>query len=79
VLTTLSIVQSAVFSYAAYFLANELLKTRLKNFAFLTLMIVICNPTLSLSSIVIGYESLVASGLLISLGLSNFFSFRLFM
>lgn len=69
VLTTLSIVQSLVFSYAAYFLANELLKTRLKNFAFLTLMIVIWNPTLSLSSIVIGYESLVASGLLVSLGL----------
>ena len=68
VLTTLSIVQSAVFSYAAYFLANELLKTRLKNFTLLILMIVICNPTLSLSSIVIGYESLVASGLLISLG-----------
>lgn len=69
VLTTLSIVQSLVFSYSAYFLANELLKTRLKNFAFLTLMIVIWNPTLSLSSIVIGYESLVASGLLVSLGL----------
>ena len=69
VLTTLSIVQSAVFSYAAYFLANELLKTRLKNFTLLILIIVICNPTLSLSSIVIGYESLVASGLLVSLGL----------
>jgi hypothetical protein len=69
VLTTLSIVQSALFSYAAYFFANELLKTRLKNFSLLTLLIIICNPTLSLSSIVIGYESLVASGLLISLGL----------
>jgi hypothetical protein len=65
VLTTLSIIQSAIFSFAAYFFAIQILKTRLKKFSFITFILVIFNPTLSLSSIVIGYESLTASGVLI--------------
>jgi hypothetical protein len=69
VLTTLSIVQSLIFSYAVYFFTKELSKTRLKNFAYLTLMLILFNPTLSLSSIAVGYESLTASGLLLCLGL----------
>ena len=69
VLTTLSIVQSLIFSYAVYFFTKELSKTRLKNFAYLTLMLILFNPTLSLSSIAVGYESLTASGLLICAGL----------
>jgi len=69
VLTTLSIVQSLVFSYAVYFFATELSKTRLKRFAYLTLLLILFNPTLSLSSIAVGYESLTASGLLLCVGL----------
>jgi len=69
VLTTLSIMQSLVFSYAVYFFAKELSKTRLKKFAYLTLLLILFNPTLSLSSIAIGYESLTASGLLLCVGL----------
>jgi hypothetical protein len=69
VLTTLSVVQSLVFSYAAYFFAKELYKTRLNKFAHLTLLLILFNPTLSLSSIAVGYESLTASGLLLCLGL----------
>jgi hypothetical protein len=69
VLTTLSIVQSLIFSYAAYFFAKELSKTRLKKFAYLTLLLILFNPTLSLSSIAVGYESLTASGLLLCVGL----------
>ena len=69
VLTTLSIVQSLVFSYAVYFFATELSKTRLKRFSYLTLLLILFNPTLSLSSIAVGYESLTASGLLICVGL----------
>jgi hypothetical protein len=65
VLTILSIVQSLVFSYAVYFFAKQLYKTRLKKFAYLTLLLILFNPTLSLSSIAIGYESLTASGLLL--------------
>ena len=69
VLTTLSIVQSLIFSYAVYFFAKELSKTRLKKFAYLTLLLTLFNPTLSLSSIAVGYESLTASGLLLCVGL----------
>ena len=69
VLTTLSIVQSLIFSYAVYFFAKQLSKTRLKKFAYLTLMLILFNPTLSLSSIAVGYESLTASGLLLCVGL----------
>jgi hypothetical protein len=69
VLTTLSIVQSLIFSYAVYFFASELSKTRLKRFAYLTLLLILFNPTLSLSSMAIGYESLTASGMLLCFGL----------
>jgi hypothetical protein len=69
VLTTLSIVQSIVFSYAVYFFAKQISKTRLKKFAYLTLLLILFNPTLSLSSIAVGYESLTASGLLLCVGL----------
>jgi hypothetical protein len=69
VLTTLSIVQSLFFSYAVYFFASELSRTRLKKFTYLTFLIILFNPTLSLSSIAVGYESLTASGLLLCVGL----------
>jgi hypothetical protein len=68
-LTTLSIVQSFIFSYAVYFFATELSKTKLKKFANLALLLILFNPTLSLSSIAVGYESLTASGLLLCVGL----------
>jgi hypothetical protein len=69
VLTTLSIVQSLIFSYAVYFFAKQVSKTRLKKFDYLTLLLILFNPTLSLSSIAVGYESLTASGLLLCVGL----------
>jgi len=69
VFTTLAIVQSAFFSFAAYFFAANLVKTRLKKFSYLIFLIILLNPTLSLSSIAVGYESLAASGYLIVLGL----------
>ena len=68
-LTSLSIVQSAIFSFAAYFFALQISKTRLKKFAFLGFLLIIFNPTLSLSSIAVGYESFTASGVLIVVGL----------
>jgi hypothetical protein len=69
VLTTLAIIQSMVFAWAAYFFAIQLLRTRLKNFAFLVFILIIFNPTLSLSSITIGYESFTASGFLLLLAI----------
>ena len=69
VLTTLAVVQSAVFSFSAYFFAVQLAKTRLKNFAYLAFFMILLNPTLSLSSIAVGYESLAAAGYLLVAGL----------
>ena len=69
VLTTLSIVQSLIFSFSVYIFASQLVKTRLKKYAYLVFILIILNPTLSLSSLSIGYESLTASGFLIAVGL----------
>jgi hypothetical protein len=69
VLTTLTVVQSAIFSFSAYFFAAQLAKTRLKKFAYLTFFMILFNPTLSLSSIAVGYESIAAAGYLIVLSL----------
>ena len=69
VLTTLSIVQSLIFSFAAYIFASQLVRTRLKKYAYLVFILIILNPTLSLSSLSVGYESLTTSGFLIAAGL----------
>ena len=69
VLTTLSVVQSAIYSFAAYFFAAQIAKTRLKKFAYLAFFMILFNPTLSLSSIAVGYESPAAAGYLIVAGL----------
>jgi hypothetical protein len=68
-LTTLSIIQSAIFSFATYYFAKSLLFTRMKPYAYFILIIILINPTLSLSSMSVGYESLAASGYLLLLGM----------
>ena len=47
----------------------QLSKTKVRNYSFLVMLFLLLNPTLSLASICVGYESLAASGLLITLGL----------
>jgi hypothetical protein len=69
VLTTLAVVQSAIYSFSAYFFAAQLAKTRLKKFAYFAFFMILFNPTLSLSSIAVGYESLAAAGYLLVAGL----------
>jgi hypothetical protein len=69
VFTTLSVVQSAVYSFAVFYFAKHLAQTRLNKFAYLVFLLILLNPTLSLSSITTGYESLTASGYLIVVGL----------
>jgi len=69
VLTTLSIVQSLIFSFAVYIFASQLARTRLKKYSYLVFLLIILNPTLSLSSLSVGYESFTASGLLIATAL----------
>jgi hypothetical protein len=66
VLTTLSIIQTLVFSFSAYFFAVQLSRTRLKKYSFLVFTLIMFNPTLSLSSLAVGYESFTASGFLLA-------------
>ena len=66
---TLSVFQSLLFSYSTYFFASQLVKTKFKKYAYLVFLLILLNPTLSLASICVGYESIVASGLLIILAL----------
>jgi hypothetical protein len=57
----LSVIQSIFFAYAIYFFTNKMAKSSLKNFAFWTSIFLSFNPTLSLSSMVIGYEAPIAA------------------
>jgi hypothetical protein len=66
---TLTILQSLIYSAAVFYFAYQLSKTKLRNYSFLVMLFLLLNPTLSLASICVGYESLAASGLLITLGL----------
>lgn len=67
-MAALSIFQSALFSFAVYYFARQLSKTRLEKAVFLIFLAIILNPTLTLSSLVIGYESIVASLHLLIIG-----------
>jgi hypothetical protein len=66
---TLSFLQSLIFSLATYFFTIQVYKTRLKNYSYLIFILVLLNPTLSLNSLIIGYESLTASGFLLAIGI----------
>ena len=66
---TLSIFQSLIFSFSTYFFASQLAKTKFKKYSYLVFLLILLNPTLSLASICVGYESVASSGLLIILGL----------
>ena len=57
----ISVVQSVFFAYATYFFTNKMTKSSLKSFAFWTAIILSFNPTLSLSSLAIGYEAPIAA------------------
>jgi hypothetical protein len=57
----LTIIQSLFFAYATYFLTNKLRNTSLKYLAFWTSIILSFNPTLSLSSMSVGYETPIAA------------------
>jgi hypothetical protein len=57
----LSVIQSIFFAYATYFFTSKMEMSSLKNFAFWTSIIISFNPTLSLSSMAIGYEGPIAA------------------
>ena len=63
------IFQSALFSFTTWYFSSKLLKTKLSNFATPALLFLNLNPTLSLSTLTVGYESISASIFLISITL----------
>ena len=68
-LVIISIIQSTFFAYSTYFFTKSVSKTKLVFLAVPLSFFISINPTLSLSSLAIGYESLIASAFLISAGL----------
>jgi len=56
-----SFLQSIFFAYSTYFFTNKLRNSSLKYLAFWVSMLITFNPTLSLSSLAIGYEAPIAS------------------
>ena len=68
-LTTVAIAQSVLFSFSTYYFAKQILKTRLAKYVYLSFILILFNPTLSLSSLSIGYESLATSGSLLIIGI----------
>ena len=65
----MSIIQSLLFAYATYFFTKQISKTRVATLAVAASITISFNPTLSLGSNVVGYETPTASLLLLAIGL----------
>jgi hypothetical protein len=72
-LTFLGIFQSTLFSFSIYALGKELLLLKFKRLAKVLVPILLFNPTLSLSSLAVGYESISASAYLLIIALAMYF------
>lgn len=68
-LTSLSLIQTLLFSIATYQFAREIFESRLRKFTLITFVLISFNPTLSLNSMAVGYESMAASIFLLTLAL----------
>lgn len=69
ILWVISITQSAFYAYASYYFTRQLRDTKLKPYIFWIAIILAANPTLSLSSLAVGYESPIAACMLMITGL----------
>jgi hypothetical protein len=69
VIALISITQSVFYAYASYYFVKQLLVTRLNPYVRWIAIALAFNPTLSLSSLVVGYESPIAACMLILVGL----------
>lgn len=65
----ISFLQSVFFAYSTYFFTNKLRNSSLKYLAFWVSIFISFNPTLSLSSLAIGYEAPIASCFMMIAGL----------
>jgi hypothetical protein len=64
-----SFLQSIFFAYSTYFFTNKLRTSSLKFLAFWVAILISFNPTLSLSSLAVGYETPIASCFMMIAGL----------
>ena len=64
-----SFLQSIFFAFSTYFFTNKLRNSSLKYLAFWVSMLITFNPTLSLSSLAVGYEAPIASCFMMIAGL----------
>jgi hypothetical protein len=64
-----SFIQSIFFAYSTYFFTNKLRTSSLKYLAFWVSILISFNPTLSLSSLAIGYETPIAACFLMIAGI----------
>ena len=67
-LILVSTIQSLIYAFASWYLAQKINIGKFTKFTPWLAFLISFNPTLSLASLVIGYESLVASLLMISVG-----------
>jgi hypothetical protein len=65
----ISITQSLFYAYASYYFVKQLCDTKLRPYLFLIGIFLAFNPTLSLSSMAVGYESPIAACMLMVVGL----------
>jgi len=65
----ISITQSIFYAYASYYFVKQLRDTKLRPYLFLVGIFLAFNPTLSLSSMAVGYESPIAACMLMVVGL----------
>jgi hypothetical protein len=65
VILLLSVVQSIFYGFASYIFVRSLRNSKLNSYLFPISIVLAFNPTLSLSSLVVGYESMVASCLML--------------
>ena len=65
----ISLTQSFFYAYSSYYFTKQLSQTKLRNFVIPVAIVIAINPTLSLSSLSVGYESPIAACMLMSIGL----------
>ena len=63
------VLQSMLYAFASWYFAKQISRTKLRKFSFPIAFLITFNPTLSLSTITIGYESVSASIFIIAIGL----------
>ncbi|CAB4536434.1 unannotated protein [freshwater metagenome] len=68
-LLLISLIQSVFYAYASYYFVKQLRDTKLRPYMFLIGIVLAFNPTLSLSSMAVGYESPIAACMLMVVGL----------